>query len=99
VAAFDLAPFVAIAERASTRTTVVEVNAFDRPGLLASLAAAIATCGHIIHSAHIATFGERAVDVCYLTAQDGSKLSAEQIAEVRERLLAAASEGLGIKAA
>ena len=39
--AFEVASSVAIAERASTRTTVVEVNARDRPALLAGLAAAI----------------------------------------------------------
>ena len=43
--AFDVAPSVAIAERASTRTTVVEVNARDRPALLAALTAAIHQCG------------------------------------------------------
>ena len=39
--AFAVAPSVLIAEQASTRTTVVEVNARDRPGLLARLAYAI----------------------------------------------------------
>ena len=75
--AFEVAPSVAIAERASTRTTVVEVNARDRPALLAGLAAAIHDCGHQIHSAHIATYGERAVDVFYLTRADGKKLEPE----------------------
>ncbi len=74
--AFDVAPSVAIADRASTRTTVVEVNARDRPALLAGLAWAIHECGHQIHSAHIATYGERAVDVFYLTRADGKKLDA-----------------------
>ena len=32
---------------------------------------AIHDCGHTIHSAHIATYGERAVDVFYLTAPGG----------------------------
>jgi [protein-PII] uridylyltransferase len=90
--AFEVAPSVAIAERASTRTTLVEVNARDRPALLAALAAAIHQCGHTIHSAHIATYGERAVDVFYLTAPGGTKLSADEIGELRSRLLEAASE-------
>ena len=60
---FDVAPSVAIADRASSRTTVVEVHARDRPALLAGLAAAIHAQGLDIHSAHIATYGERAVDV------------------------------------
>jgi [protein-PII] uridylyltransferase len=97
--AFEVAPSVAIAERASTRTTVVEVNARDRPALLAALAAAIHRCGHTIHSAHIATYGERAVDVFYLTAPGGSKLSSEEIDELRAQLLEAAREPSRAKAA
>jgi len=91
-AAFRVAPSVAIAERASTRTTVVEVNARDRPALLAGLARAIHDCGHELHSAHIATYGERAVDVFYLTRSDGRKLEAEDVEPLRAALLAAASE-------
>jgi [protein-PII] uridylyltransferase len=97
--AFEVAPSVAIAERASTRTTVVEVNARDRPALLAALAAAIHRCRHTIHSAHIATYGERAVDVFYLTAPSGTKLSAEEIDELRAQLLEAAREPARAKAA
>jgi [protein-PII] uridylyltransferase len=88
--AFRLAPSVVVADRASTRTTVVEVNALDRPALLAGLAAAIHAQGHRIHSAHIATYGERAVDVFYLTRADGKKLEGEDIEELRAALLAAA---------
>ena len=97
--AFEVAPSVAIAERASTRTTVVEVNARDRPALLAALTAAIHRCGHTIHSAHIATYGERAVDVFYLTAPGGTKLSGEQIDALRAALLDAARERSTAKAA
>ncbi len=90
--AFEVAPSVAIAERASTRTTVVEVNARDRPALLAALAAAIHRCGDTIHSAHIATYGERAVDVFYLTSPSGTKLDSAEIDELRTLLLDAARE-------
>ena len=97
--AFEVAPSVAIAERASTRTTVVEVNARDRPALLAALAAAIHICGYTIHSAHIATYGERAVDVFYLTAPGGTKLNSQEINELRSRLLEAAGDPSRAKAA
>jgi [protein-PII] uridylyltransferase len=97
--AFEVAPSVAIADRASTRTTVVEVNARDRPALLAALAAAIHDCGHKVHSAHIATYGERAVDVFYLSAPAGTKLSTDEIADLRARLLEAAREPARAKAA
>jgi [protein-PII] uridylyltransferase len=90
---------VAIADRASTRTTVVEVNARDRPALLAGLAAAIHRHGHAVHSAHIATYGERAVDVFYLTRSDGKKLTAGDIDELRQALLEAAREPAKARAA
>ena len=92
--AFSIAPSVVIADRASTRTTVVEVNALDRPALLAGLAAAIRREGHQLHSAHIATYGERAVDVFYLTRADGKKLLPEEADRLRAALLRAASEPL-----
>jgi len=97
--AFEVAPSVAIADRASTRTTVVEINARDRPALLAALAAAIHVCGHVIHSAHIATYGERAVDVFYLTRSDGKKLTEEDGERLRAALLEAASDPSRAKAA
>ena len=62
--------------RRRRRTTVVEVNARDRPGLLARLAHVIHAAGHQLHSAHIATYGERAVDVFYLTV--GRRQEAER---------------------
>jgi len=97
--AFDVAPSVAIADRASTRTTVVEVNARDRTGLLAGLAAAIHGQGHAVHSAHIATYGERAVDVFYLTRADGKKLAPKDVTALRSALLAAAERVPNAKAA
>ena len=89
--AFRVAPSIAVADRASNRTTVVEVNALDRPALLAGLAAAIHAEGHQIHSAHIATYGERAVDVFYLTRADGKKLGDGEIERLRSALLQAAN--------
>ncbi|MEO7634992.1 MAG: [protein-PII] uridylyltransferase [Sphingomicrobium sp.] len=89
--AFRVAASVAVADKASTRTTVVEVNARDRPALLAGLSAAIHTHGHRIHSAHIATYGERAVDVFYLTNAAGKKLGPTEIAALRTALLDAAA--------
>jgi [protein-PII] uridylyltransferase len=97
--AFEVAPSVAIADRASTRTTVVEVNARDRPALLAALASAIHGQGHHIHSAHIATYGERAVDVFYLTRADGRKLDPADVEALRAALLHAAAEPAKAKAA
>jgi len=46
----------------------------------------------VIHSAHIATYGERAVDVFYLTGADGRKLVGEEIDELRSALLEASRD-------
>ena len=91
-AAFSIAPSVTIAERASSRTTVVEVNARDQAGLLARLALAIHECGHQVHSAHIATYGERAVDTFYVTSVRGRKLNAAEITGLRDALSEAAGK-------
>jgi [protein-PII] uridylyltransferase len=89
---FAIAPSVTVAARASRRTTVVEVNAADRAGLLASLARVIHDLGLIVHSAHIATYGERAVDVFYLTGPDSRKLDQVTAARLRAALLQTAEE-------
>jgi [protein-PII] uridylyltransferase len=67
--------------------------------LLAALAAAIHAQGHQIHSAHIATYGERAVDVFYVTRSDGRKLDDADIDGLRSALLEAAAEPSKAKAA
>jgi len=82
-----------VSDKASSRTTVVEVNARDRPGLLARLAQVIHGAGLQLHSAHIATYGERAVDVFYLTGADGKKLGEADGQALRGHLLTAAAAG------
>ena len=90
--AFRIAPRVLVAQRASSRTSVIEINARDRPGLLARLAQAIRGAGLMLHSAHIATYGERAVDVFYLTDANGRKLDAATAEALRAHLLEIAAD-------
>ena len=74
---------------------MVEVNARDRAALLFELARAIYVSRAIIHSAHIATYGERAVDVFYLTDLGGAKIEAPaRLKALQARLLKAASPAL-----
>ena len=61
---------------ASPTAAVVEVSGADRPGLLADLARAFAIHRLSIRSAHIAGFGERAVDSFYVTDAEGRKPAA-----------------------
>ena len=72
---------------------MVEVNARDRPALLSGLAGALYESRTIVHSAHIATYGERAVDVFYLTDLAGAKiLSPAKVKALQTRLAKAAAD-------
>ena len=59
----------------SNRYTVVEVTGLDRPGLLYELTTTISKLNLNIASAHVATFGERVVDVFYVTDLLGAKIT------------------------
>jgi [protein-PII] uridylyltransferase len=90
--AFDISPAAFIDNHASNRFTVVEVNARDRPALLSSLAHALFQSKVTIHSAHVATYGERAVDTFYVTDLTGDKIdTASRVKALERRLVEAAS--------
>jgi [protein-PII] uridylyltransferase len=93
--AFTIHPAVFIDNAASSRYTVVEVNARDRAALLSGLARAFYEARAAVHSAHIATYGERAVDVFYLTdLATGEKIdSPTRLKTLHTRLLKAAGAG------
>ena len=89
---FRVEPNVLIDNRASNRYTVVEVGALDRPALLYSLTYALFNARLTIHSAHIATYGERATDTFYLTDLTGEKIvNPGRLRTIEKRLLGAAS--------
>ncbi|MDQ4137105.1 MAG: [protein-PII] uridylyltransferase, partial [Pseudomonadota bacterium] len=73
--AFHVPPEVTIDNSLSSRQTVIEVSGLDRPGLLYDLTTALGKLNLNIASAHIATFGEKAVDVFYVTDLTGTKVS------------------------
>ncbi|MBI0473965.1 [protein-PII] uridylyltransferase [Sphingomonas sp. MA1305] len=90
--AFDINPNVLIDNHASNRFTVVEVNARDRPALLNQLAHALVQSKVTLHSAHVATYGERAVDTFYVTDLTGDRIVAPaRLRALEKRLLAAAA--------
>ena len=86
--AFTVEPQVIIDNSLSEAHTVIEIDCLDRPGLLFELTREIADLRLDVVSAHIATFGEKAVDVFYVTGADGKKVTngARQTA-IRRRLL------------
>ncbi len=58
-----------------------------RPGLLYDVTRALSECGVSVVTAHISTYGERAVDVFYVKDVFGLKVTGEaKIAKLRERL-------------
>ena len=87
--AFALEPEVNINNEWSNRYTVVEVTGLDRPGLLYELTSTISRLSLNIASAHVATFGERVVDVFYVTDLLGAKIaSPTRQAAIKRALLA-----------
>ena len=83
-------PRVVVDNHASNTHTVLEVNGRDRPGLLHDVTAAISEQGLQIASAHVTTYGVRAVDVFYVKDVFGLKVENERkLAALREALLAA----------
>ena len=91
--AFDIEPNVIVDTLASNRFTVVEVNARDGPALLNRLAQALFQSKVMIHSAHVATYGERAVDTFYLTDLTGEKIGPGARLKTLERRLLDAAKG------
>jgi [protein-PII] uridylyltransferase len=73
---FVVEPEVIINNTWSDRYTVIEVSGLDRPGLLYQLTTAISKLNLNIASAHVATFGERARDVFYVTDLLGAQINA-----------------------
>jgi [protein-PII] uridylyltransferase len=75
---FMVAPEVIVDNSLSTRHTVLQVSGLDRPGLLYDLTTAIGKLNLNIASAHIATFGEKAVDVFYVSDLTNAKVVTPQ---------------------
>jgi [protein-PII] uridylyltransferase len=97
-AAFTLAPDVVIDNSLSDKNTVIEVTGLDRPGLLYELTTVLGKRNLNINSARIVTFGEKAVDVFYVTDLTGGKVAqpARQAA-LKQALLAVFDVKPGVK--
>jgi [protein-PII] uridylyltransferase len=69
--------------------TVMEVVAADRPGLLSAVGWALADCRVRLQNAKIATFGERAEDVFFVTDAGNRPLAADSFETIRDRVAGA----------
>ncbi len=74
---FSLPASVEVSNTLSEKFTVIEVSGLDRTGLLHQLTAAISDLNLTIGSAHIGTYGEKAVDVFYVTDLTGHKIESK----------------------
>jgi [protein-PII] uridylyltransferase len=89
IKAFAVEPEVMINNQWSHRYTVVEVTGLDRTGLLYELTTTLSKLNLNITSAHVATFGERVVDVFYVTDLMGAKItSPTRQAAIKRALIA-----------
>ncbi|WP_431285925.1 [protein-PII] uridylyltransferase [Humitalea sp. 24SJ18S-53] len=97
--AVTVPPRVVVDNHASAAHTVIEVNGRDRPGLLHDVTDAITEQGLQIASAHITTYGVRAVDVFYVKDVFGLKVENERkLAQLRGALLEALSPKAAVAA-
>jgi [protein-PII] uridylyltransferase len=91
---FSLPAQVLVSNALSEKFTVIEVSGLDRTGLLHLLTRAIADLNLTIGSAHIGTYGEKAVDVFYVTDLTGQKIVAKaRQKRIRDALLAVFETG------
>ena len=84
---FTVAPRVLIDNGVSNTHTVIEVNGRDRPGFLYLVTRTLSQLNLQISSAHVTTYGERAVDVFYVKDLFGLQVvHPDKLAEIRTRL-------------
>jgi len=91
---FDVTPIVRMERDASPDAVVFEAEGLDRPGLLFEIASALGALDVSIASAHVATYGERAVDAFYLTDREGAKITdRRRLARIEKALYQALNAG------
>lgn len=66
---------VGFEENTIQNQTMMKVTAYDRPGLLSRIGSAMHTCEVTLHKAKIATYGEKAEDIFFITNKNGKPIS------------------------
>ncbi|MCO8078257.1 [protein-PII] uridylyltransferase [Acinetobacter lwoffii] len=89
---FDIENTVDISINPAFNQNMVEIATLDHPGLLAKIGGLFMMQGLDIHSAKIATLGERAEDIFFVTKKDGNPMTPEESAEFAAALKTALDE-------
>ena len=91
---FPIPTQVLIYDDAHKPYTVIELISTDRPGLLSKIGAVLEELRLEIHYAKIATIGERAEDLFYVTNADDKTipLESEETLAIRERIIEAVDD-------
>jgi len=85
---FKVEPRVLIDNKASNSRTVIEINGRDRIGYLFDLSQVLVDLKISISSAHIATYGERAITVFFVRDLFGHKITNEKkLDQIEEELM------------
>ena len=79
---FKVEPRILIDNKASNSRTVIEINGRDRIGYLFELSQILVDLKISINSAHIATYGERAITVFFVRDVFGHKITSEKKLEI-----------------
>jgi [protein-PII] uridylyltransferase len=89
---FSTRPRVQILDEPANQRTIIELTASDRPGLLLQVGRVFEKHDITLQNAKVATIGERAEDVFFVTNGNGDPLSADQAEALRTALEKALSE-------
>ncbi|WP_173910473.1 [protein-PII] uridylyltransferase [Acinetobacter sp. Marseille-Q1618] len=89
---FDIENTVDVSLNEALQQNMVEIATLDQPGLLAKIGGLFMMQGLDIHSARIATLGERAEDIFFVTKNDGTPLNTEESELFASQLKAALDE-------
>jgi [protein-PII] uridylyltransferase len=95
IKAFTVEPQVIVSNETSNRFTVIEIAGLDRLGLLFKLTDSLFRLNLNIASAQVTTFGERAVDVFYVTDLLGQKITSKaRLTAIQQSLLSVLETGV-----
>ena len=89
---FDIENTVDVTLNEALQQNMVEISTLDHPGLLAKIGGLFMMQGLDIHSAKIATLGERAEDIFFVTKKDGSPMTEDETVLFANQLKSALDE-------